>query len=487
MNSPSIQAVLAFLATAFIACSSISSAGEVAILADSTYVDNGSGEAAANIGSVLHSAGISSTPLTDFDARDLADWEALFESYDVFIIPELVKNRLSGHLDAPEATFVRSQLAAGKRLILCGSLENEDALNFMEEVFGWTIEGVAEDGIGKTLEDRRFSWLRTWVDVQSAGDPNQPVLILELEAPEGTALVEQSSLPAEVEDLRGFSDSFRDDEGQFVRIRETGVFASSEMAYLGWNYSDLAFDGEGDWSLLLQDLMGALPGPNNTESLNLDAGFGSGGLTVTSTPVDAATFDGPRQHRAITLLPDGSILATGAGEGPTFAAWKYRPDGTLDSTFGNNGTVGIAVAPFTEDYEEEYRQESAFAIATDAAGNIFLTGRILNGIENEGETQIYDVGVVKLLPDGQLDPSFGDAGVQILSAVTGEEIYPQDDGKILIVARENFEDRNSTSPEGEAVVFRLLANGDLDTSYGVDGRRRIPGLGSAHRAQLAPC
>src|SRR6266566_8474684 len=62
----------------------------------------------------------------------------------------------------------------------------------------------------------------------------------------------------------------------------------------------------------------------------LDASFGNGGVVVTDGGLSAPT--------SVVVQSDGKILVTASrdgGGGATRA--RYNPDGSLDSTFGNNG------------------------------------------------------------------------------------------------------------------------------------------------------
>jgi uncharacterized delta-60 repeat protein len=72
---------------------------------------------------------------------------------------------------------------------------------------------------------------------------------------------------------------------------------------------------------------------------DLDSGFGAHGLVTMS-------FDGGSTGaHGVSVLPDGKIVAVGAGNG-RFAVVRYLPDGTRDRGFGNDGvlltTVGDA-------------------------------------------------------------------------------------------------------------------------------------------------
>ena len=90
-------------------------------------------------------------------------------------------------------------------------------------------------------------------------------------------------------------------------------------------YSPLRIDA---WS---PDSARAAPG-------DLDPTFGSGGKVTTS-------FKGNDDAQTLTIQPDGKIIVAGfAGVGSDFASLdfalaRYRPDGTLDGTFGLGGKV----------------------------------------------------------------------------------------------------------------------------------------------------
>jgi uncharacterized delta-60 repeat protein len=93
----------------------------------------------------------------------------------------------------------------------------------------------------------------------------------------------------------------------------------------------------------------------------LDAGFGSGGSVVT----DLGGFDLAAQ---LLLLPDGRFVAVGetASGASSFALVRYRPDGSLDPTFGSGGKVISDIGPTLSDHGDD-------AVLT-ADGKIVVTG-----------------------------------------------------------------------------------------------------------------
>ena len=142
-----------------------------------------------------------------------------------------------------------------------------------------------------------------------------------------------------------------------------------------------------------------------------------------------------------------------------FGLARYLPDGSLDTTFANDGTVST-------------NSVWARSVAIQADGRIVVAG----AISVAGELPHYDVALLRYTPDGALDTSFGSGGMQTTSFGAGwweDEIAAavalQRDGKIVVVG--------TSTPvdwvwEGSAIVLaRYATNGLLDQSFGDGGKR----------------
>jgi uncharacterized delta-60 repeat protein len=154
---------------------------------------------------------------------------------------------------------------------------------------------------------------------------------------------------------------------------------------------------------------------------------------------------------AIALQDDGKIIAAGFAlvSSEDFALVRYNSDGSLDTSFGNNGVVITLMSSYNE-------RVNSIVIQPD--GKILVTGTIVYG----GGNVAY--GLARYLPDGNLDTSFsGDGKVIGPDWIWGSEIVLQSDGKIVITGG----NRNS-SPTSVSVV-RFNPDGELDTSFGVGG------------------
>lgn len=150
-----------------------------------------------------------------------------------------------------------------------------------------------------------------------------------------------------------------------------------------------------------------------------DPAFGTGGRVL--TPVDNAEDAGNDEAFALALAGDGSIVLAGTtGNFPAnFAAARYRPDGTLDPTFGSGGTVVTDLGG----------DDKAAAVAVQPDGKIVLAGR---GVNNDD-----DWAMLRYLPSGELDPTFGSGGLVGTDFNGGEDwvggLAIRPDGKIVVV------------------------------------------------------
>jgi uncharacterized delta-60 repeat protein len=94
----------------------------------------------------------------------------------------------------------------------------------------------------------------------------------------------------------------------------------------------------------------------------------------------------------------------------------------------------------------------AYAVLSD--GSILVAG------ERNTTNSDIDAMILKYLPDGSLDPSFGVNGVAIANSTTNDQIVGFQllpDGKMLLIGAFQY------------TVFKFLANGTLDTTFGTNG------------------
>lgn len=175
-----------------------------------------------------------------------------------------------------------------------------------------------------------------------------------------------------------------------------------------------------------------------------DVSFGNNGRVVTSWGNKGD------QARAVAVQPDGMILAagytaTGQYYYTSFALARFFPDGQLDEQFGTFGLVNNYFGQTTEDVR-------ANAMVLQPDGKIVLAGRAGGKIS-----------LARFLPDGTPDPEFGLGGnVQIADIPGGSEAFAlaiQPDGKLL-----------AAGSNGDIILVRLTPNGSLDPTFGIEGK-----------------
>jgi uncharacterized delta-60 repeat protein len=187
---------------------------------------------------------------------------------------------------------------------------------------------------------------------------------------------------------------------------------------------------------------------------DLDPGFGTGGRVVTDVSGDLD------DARAVAVQPSGRIVAAGFAFGPTglhdFALTRYRPNGTLDPTFGTGGKVILDFAGLGSG--DEIR-----ALAVRPGGRIVAAGTAV------GEGFASDFALARFRFDGTLDPGFGTGG-KVTTDFGGSSdqingLAVQADGKLVAAGSV------ITAEGGENFgVARYHPDGTLDAGFGTGGK-----------------
>ncbi|MGN6586143.1 MAG: hypothetical protein ACTHKT_01560 [Solirubrobacterales bacterium] len=178
----------------------------------------------------------------------------------------------------------------------------------------------------------------------------------------------------------------------------------------------------------------------------LDPSFGSGGKVTTTVP-------GGCEARAAAVQPDGKIVVAGGAQGAVnvdFFIARYNTDGSPDLSFG--GGDGIAIVPVGNEEDE------AEDVAIGPGGRIVASGTTqLPGFEEAA-------AVVVLQSDGIPDPSFGgDGSVQKQTpegSDRGVAVAMPADGDVLLA------DENGAGGGSGFTLMKLLPSGEYDPSFG---------------------
>jgi uncharacterized delta-60 repeat protein len=146
----------------------------------------------------------------------------------------------------------------------------------------------------------------------------------------------------------------------------------------------------------------------------LDPGFGIGGIVTSGQGVG----NGPYATADIDLALDplGRLVAAATAPGGGFLVARFLGDGSPDPSFADDG-IAITTTP----------NGTVGGVAVAPSGVITLAGGV-SGAGVAGGTAL-----VRYLPDGTLDPSFGDDGVAVstVQPVTLDGIAVRTDGSII--------------------------------------------------------
>jgi uncharacterized delta-60 repeat protein len=198
-----------------------------------------------------------------------------------------------------------------------------------------------------------------------------------------------------------------------------------------------------------------------------DSTFGTNGLA--SVNFAAGSVD---RANAVALQADGKIVAAGrtsAVGGTHFGLTRFNTNGTVDTTFGQNGFVVINFGTTNDE---------ANGVAVQADGRIVVAGTSTV----TGFPQSY-MSVARCYSDGMQDSDFNANGKLQLNygiqqgmpgvgpstdVVTGLAL--QSDGQILVSGYTNLAStKDHLGPNNIAVVRFNALNGTLDTSFGTSG------------------
>jgi uncharacterized delta-60 repeat protein len=254
-----------------------------------------------------------------------------------------------------------------------------------------------------------------------------------------------------------------------IRLKPNGTFdstfADNGKAILSWGFSDypnvmkvISSDNSimiAGMSALSQNMNDHIPAvfrfkPNGT----LDSTFGENGRAAILFNLESS---GSGEFTSIHFMSNYTYLACGVLE-DAFCAMRLKLNGTLDSSFG---TAGKSIIPLDNHYT--LSSVGAFPITNDS---ILFVGLATDNLDSSNSTVIFG----RLKPNGNIDSSFGTNGILktpvSVSSLSGKEIYSGIQPNYLVVV--------ALPPDGISLqmplrVVRFRTNGLIDSSYGTDG------------------
>jgi len=188
----------------------------------------------------------------------------------------------------------------------------------------------------------------------------------------------------------------------------------------------------------------------------LDRSFGNNGKVVTPN-FQPGSLD---EIRNLALDNNGNIVAAGVTGNQVLIA-RYKPDGTLDQSFGNNGRKLITQLdslPGLISPDLVIQSDNKIVVVS------------ISTINNLGH-----FALARLNANGTLDNSFGNNGIVITPSFSSSSIDDiasrivlQRDGKLVVIGT-TFSNSGSNF-----AIARYNTNGTLDTSFGVAGQVIVP-------------
>jgi uncharacterized delta-60 repeat protein len=178
----------------------------------------------------------------------------------------------------------------------------------------------------------------------------------------------------------------------------------------------------------------------------LDRSFSGNGWVVTQFPAGRTGAD------SVAIDSRGRIVAGGAyGASPihlnSFALARYKPDGSLDPSFGSGGLV-----------RKTFGRGGAQSVTIDAQDRVVAVGRTDGG----------GFGVARFKVSGDPDPSFGTSGTVTTPSCCGdpESVKIDQQGRIVVGGY----DDTSNGANFNFLLARYLPDGDPDNSFSRNGR-----------------
>lgn len=217
-------------------------------------------------------------------------------------------------------------------------------------------------------------------------------------------------------------------------------------------------------------------GPSDALLLRLDsagapdATFSGDGIAL----FDTAGLGFNDYATAVAALADGRVVFAGnatmnaGGTDVDFVVARLTAAGALDASFAGDGTRTV---PFNLPADATNPVDNATALAVDrATGAVLVAGSALaDGLSSRW-------AFARLTSGGALDLSFNGSGKAVTAEPAGEprlyypdEVALQDDGKIVAAGSGS----TSVASDRDVTVLRLLPSGLPDPTFGPDGLRFV--------------
>ena len=256
-----------------------------------------------------------------------------------------------------------------------------------------------------------------------------------------------------------------------------------------------------DGSILVSGQCATLTGSNTKSSDfavakylpngDLDTSFSDDGIATVA--IGNASDHGMGQY----VYSDGKVLVGGWSESnisgnrhASFSMAKFNIDGSLDSSFGDDGKVSFEPT----EVASWYTNNASWHVGTNLVdardlkvlpnGKILITGNIVEDAQLINGLLFIPrhMALIQFNSDGTLDESFGTAGVSNIPKIGFSEspysILIQEDGKIVVGGYGWTDADSSATANIDFCISRLNSDGSLDSSFNGNGQMGLDFNGS---------
>jgi uncharacterized delta-60 repeat protein len=264
-------------------------------------------------------------------------------------------------------------------------------------------------------------------------------------------------------------------------------FASNEGVVAGGGEAQMrsaAVSPNGEVVTAANVFVSGAPGNAATSVIGFDPRGGHGQIALTTQ--FGRTNPPPSTGGPVAVLPDESVLVAGSAAIPPPGAFgifltRLTAQGAYYPSFGDSPIDRLSVLANVSDPGVASPQAGAQDLAVGPDGKVYVAGY---GTDSEGRRAAV---LVRFTLSGHLDPGFGSGGVRRIQLGGPEEssylehLVMQPDGKIVAVA-DVADEEGENSPR----LLRFLPDGSLDPTFGSGGQVVVePGGGDTRVASAA--
>ncbi|WPO83283.1 T9SS type A sorting domain-containing protein [Chryseobacterium sp. JJR-5R] len=240
-----------------------------------------------------------------------------------------------------------------------------------------------------------------------------------------------------------------------ARYNENGTldttFASNGLLYDPAGNSSVIYDMK-----VLSDGKILIAGRGNASALigrllpdgTLDLSFGTNGTALLS-----GTY-----IRDLEILSDGSIIGYGDKNSSSYLV-KINSSGQIDTTFGTGGEISAKFG---------YSSLINNAMTKQADGKYIISGAVVSNASYPENNQLF---LARYNVNGNLDTTFGSNGLLLYSATAREarDVLFTAAGKILVLGEKPYASTTSIGPNSLFYLLQFNTDGTLDTAFNSTG------------------